>query len=213
MAIRTYLNKIFRRVFGVGTRFLGWLLLPFFLYADEEDTHHLFNEMQRQPWFTGPIVAPSGYTVKPGHVNIQPFLFINANTGTYNPHWHVESAPNFYNTNFRVQTKVGICDWLDIQCVPQGYYKATQGEHAFAFGDLPMTLNIQLLNSKKEDPWPAIKLGLRVNVPSGKYQKLDPKKLQTDVGGNGNWEPGPVLTMSKLWMLYDIHAIEARLST
>lgn len=182
------------------------------LFASDEATQDIYFNTHYQPWFTGSIVTPSAYTVQPGHVNVQPSLFFTTNTGTYSPHWHVDGGANFYIATLRVQGKVGICSWMDFQFTTQAFYKETIGSGAFSFGDLPIILNFQLLGSQMKDPWPAIKLGIRTNFPCGKYKQLSASKHKTDVGGSGNWEPGPVLSFTKLWQIYQIHYLQARFS-
>ncbi|MGB7979069.1 MAG: hypothetical protein WCF19_07940 [Chlamydiales bacterium] len=190
-----------------------FLLLIGALAADEEETHRISAQEGFKPWFTGPLIAPSANTLRAGRVNIQPYLFFTADTGIFTSDWHVENQPNFYHLNFRLPVKVGICDACDFQLTPQMHYKHTQGVGTSTLGDLPIVLNFQWLDAKTTDPWPSIKLGLGVNIPSGKYQQLSANRLQTDIGGSGNWAPGPILTLGQLLHIYGTHYLEWRLSS
>jgi hypothetical protein len=187
------------------------LLFAAHLLADEQDTHTLTLPTPG-PWFTGPLLAPSGYTIGPGKWNVEPYLSLTVNTGRYNSHWNCYSTPNFYSTSIQVQAKVGLLPRLDFQFYPQAYYNETQGQHYTNIGDLPLGINIQLYRSELEDTWPAMKLALRVNTPIGKYQHLDPKKKNTDAMGAGSWLPAAGLIFSKLLHLDGIHYFEWRLA-
>ncbi len=184
----------------------------FALAADEQATQNISFGHRSEAWFTGPLIAPSGYTVKPGHVNVQPYQFVTVDTGVYSPHWGVVDKPNFYTLNLVVPSKVGIYNGFDFHVVPSASYNKTEGVGSFAFGDMPFGFSFQLLFSEFEDPWPAIKLTVRASVPSGKYQQLSESRLKTDVGGTGSWEPGVSLIFGKLWNTHGIHYLETRLS-
>lgn len=167
-------------------------------YADEQLTEQLELPAKITPWFTGPLVAPSGYTAAPGAFNLEPYLYYTTYSGVYSNHWKAESRPNFYTTTLQVQAKFGILNGLDFQFYPQAFYNETEGRHCCNVGDMPIALNIQLRRTDFDDPWPAIKLSLRANVPFGKYQHLNPHLKRTDANGAGSWLPGAVLIFAKL---------------
>lgn len=193
---------------------LSSFIFTSFLFSDEQATEDLtFPADAPAPWFTGPLIAPSGYTVKPGHVNIQPYVYFSANQGGYDDHWkYHSSSSNFYTARMQLQLKFGLVKGLDLQINPQGYYNSTEGKNYVNIGDLRTTLNIQALGSQLKDPWPAIKLGLRANIPIGKYEHLNPHLKGTDAIGTGSWLPSAIVTLAKLWHTYSIHYLEARLS-
>ena len=198
-------------ILGNKQRCLLALLLGFaFLLADEEGTHDLSFAGYPTPWFTGPLIAPSGYTAQAGHFSVQPFLDAFVTIGGYNSHWKSYSTPNFYNTNLRVRLKAGVTGWLDLQLTPQIFYQETQGAHSVNIGDFLAAINIQLLTSQLKDPWPAFKLMLHARIPSGKYQNLRTSLKGTDATGVGCAFPEASLTISKLWHLSQIHFLELR---
>lgn len=189
------------------------LLLCAPLLADEEETHDMVFTPYPAPWFTGPLIAPSGYTVEPGHFAFQPYFDAFTYIGKYASNWKVRSLPNFYNVNLRARFKAGIFDWMDAQITPQFLYQQTGKKLSSGFGDLLFSFNFQLLNYKIEDPWPSLRLNLQTSIPTGKYQKLNPSLLETDARGNGCWYPEIAAVLSKLWHLTGIHYLEARLFT
>ena len=183
------------------------------LLADEEETHDILFEKRLTPWFTGPLIAPSAFTVTPGHFTLQAYLDSFVDIGVYDSHWQPQERPNFYNTNLRLRIKAGIAKWLDAQITSQASHQETQGKNSTGFNDLLFAFNIQLLTFKMEDPWPALKLVLHTSIPSGKYQQLNPSLKMTDARGTGCWYPEAALVASKVWNLSDIHYLEVRLFT
>lgn len=183
------------------------------LFADEEETEDISFKGYPTPWFTGPLIAPTGFTVKPGDVLVQPYFNSFVDVGIYNSHWKAESIPNFYNIHLRILCRTGVTNWMDVQIIPIVFYKETQGRQSAGFSDLHFAFNFQLLTYAMTDPWPSIKLILQTSIPTGKYQKLNPHRKGTDAGGNGCWYPEAALVIAKLWYLSGIHFLEARLYT
>lgn len=187
------------------------LFLPLCAYMDEEEVQEVtFSSQAPAPWFTGPIVAPSSYTVKPGHVNLQPYFYFNVYSKAYDEHWHTHSKPNFYSANLQIITKIGLCQGLDFQIAPQVFYNETEGERYGNIGDLPLTLNIQLLKPQLSNPYPALKLFLKINAPTGKYQHLSSKLKKTDALGAGSLLPQVGLIIGKLIHTHGIHFLDLR---
>lgn len=180
------------------------------VFADEQEVHNMYFGDHPTPWFTGPLLAPSANTVLPGHVKLQPYLNTRVIVGDYDSHWHVVPRDNFYTEELRFKTKIGIAKRLDFEFSPILLYRETQGRHSVNIADLPLVLNIQILSSKALGRGPALKLGLRADIPTGKYQKLDPAKKRTDETGTGCWFPGVSLSCSNIWYISGFHYFEIR---
>ncbi len=180
------------------------------LLADEEETEDINFEKLPVPWFTGPLIAPSGYTVKPGHISVQSNLDLFVTTGLYDSEWKNISTPNLYSQRLRIRIKAGATSWLDVHITPIFGFKETEGQTSFGCFDFPLGLSFQLLTSEIENPWPALRLIVRTLVPCGKYQKLKPGRLGTDAFGNGCWYPEIAIVSSKLWHLGKEHYLEIR---
>ncbi len=173
-------------------------------------TPHLTDETT--PWLTGPLLAPSGHTVPPGHVNIEPYVYFFASAGSYNKNWDYSSSNNFYTLAEQNYIQVGISDFMDFQIVPQMNYKFTQGVRSTKFADLPFNVGFQLVNDSEGTRLPAVKLYFRGSAPLGKYKNLNPEKLGTDSSGNGSWAPGIGLAFSRLYQLKNKHFLAPRFS-
>lgn len=163
------------------------------------------------PWLTGPIVAPSGHVMPYGHINYEPYLFWYQKRGTYNAEWHdIKSLHIFNQLNINPTFQCGIAPNTEFDFAPQIFYNHTQNQAKWVWGDMPISFAWQLLNDKRGKWWPAIKLKLNGNIPWGKYQHLNPKKLTTDDGGSGSWSPGMGIVLSHLYHFHGVHYLNAR---
>lgn len=165
---------------------------------------------QEIPWFTGPLLTPSGHVVPTGHFNIEPYLYGATDFGVYNQHWKTQSTPNFYSALVQVPIQFGLPGPFDIQFVPQWSWNHTHGASSWALGDLPVGLDVQLLNESEEGWWPAIKLQLYTNLPIGKYQKLNAHKKLTNADGSGSWLPAVGIVFAHLYHFTGVHFLNVR---
>ncbi len=179
------------------------------IYSDEAETHDT-KFPQGAPWFTGPLLSPSAATVKPGYVNIYPFFNINTLYGRYNKHWKIDSVPTLHQTVLIVPVKTGVTNWLDFAIFPRVLSNWREGSQDFNVGDIPIQLGIQLFRNSSNWMLPDIKLTLAVIAPTGKYERLNPKKHRTDVTGNGSWSPEAALSVAKFWQIHDFQYVSAR---
>lgn len=164
------------------------------------------------PWFTGPLLAPSGHVIPVGHANIEPYVFANVNTGFYDSHWSSHDTKNFYNVNTQIPIQVGILPRVDFAFDPQFSWNHIDGASHWAYNDMPFAFDLQLYYDTPDKWTPAIKLSFRAVAPLGKYQKLDPKDKGTDAGGGGTWSPGIGLTFSNLLHFTGVHFLASRLA-
>lgn len=162
----------------------------------EEETP---QEVEVEPWFTGTLLCPSGNVVPVGYVNIEPYVFATDTFAKYNRNWKSKSIPCFWSVNPLIFTQIGLTEKLDFLFQPQFFWNETQGRSSTRFGDLPVGLDIQLVAATKTGWWPAVKLALRENLPTGKYQKLNPDKLGTDASGTGSFVTTAGLVFARLF--------------
>ncbi len=153
------------------------------------------------PWFTGPLLTPSGNVIPDGHYNIEPYEFATTVFGLYDANWRTQSRPNFYNISTQTIVEIGIPCHFDITFTPAWSWNHTEGASHWVLNDMVFGFDYQILSAAKGKWWPAIKLAVRGNLPIGRYQKLNPKSMKTDIGGIGSWAPsvGIVLTQLYWW--------------
>src|SRR3569832_1317601 len=61
-----------------------------------------------EPWFTGPILTPSGHVVPEGHQNYEPYIYWSEAKARYNANWKSESHPTFTDILFQVTMQFGV---------------------------------------------------------------------------------------------------------
>lgn len=183
-----------------------WLLflIPVFLVAYEgyeQDVEPI------KPWFTGPILASSGNIVPVGHINIEPYFTATARTSFYNNDWESVSIDTLWNLNFYTPIWIGLTEWMDFKIAPSWSWNERNGQSNWTLDDFGAQLDVQI----HKDPlphtswWPAMKVFIRENFPTGKYQNLDPNEFGTDGTGTGTYATYVGLMASKVWWLYDTH--------
>ncbi len=168
---------------------------------------------KRVPWLTGPLLTPSGHVVPAGHFNAEPYLFVNVGKGIYNAEWDSVSIPNFYNITTQQPLQFGLVKDWDFQFVPQFSWNHTDGASKWVLNDLPIATDYQVVSDRPGTWWPGVKMTLGLNLPIGKYQKLEAKKKGTDIGGSGSWAPALSLVMSRLFYFGNHHYFAPRFAT
>jgi hypothetical protein len=162
-------------------------LLPALLFGMEGRVHDITRN--DQVWLTGPLITPSAVIVQNGHIDVEPYVYVYANSDNYNRHWNLESKPTFWTVSSQTLIQVGITPWMDVAATPVFNWSHVNGASAWSLGDLILDLDFQFYRNKfpTDDSCPSIRFTLTETVPLGRYRNLDPKKRFTDVGGAGSW--------------------------
>ncbi len=169
------------------------------------------QEEKIEPWFTGPLLAPSGHVVPVGYMNIEPYVFTTVTYAQYDKHGHAQSVPNVCSVNPEVPLQFGLTKWMDVTVTPAFVWNSSQHRSATRFGDFPIALGFQLLMDKADHWWPAIKIAIRESFPTGKYEKLNPEKLGLDISGSGAYVTSIGFAMSRLFWFGGAHYLAPRL--
>ncbi|NNM42939.1 MAG: hypothetical protein HKM07_01170 [Chlamydiae bacterium] len=168
------------------------------------------SELPPGPWFTGSLLTPAGTTVSQGHVNLEPYLVVGGSKGIYDEHWKIRHSSIFISTSVLVLAQVGITSFMDFQIFPQVVYNHVENQNSVGFSDLPVQLNFQLYNPEKEDWCPSVKLALTELFPTGRYNKLNPEKLETDATGQGSYVTSIGLVFAKTIHFGEAHFLRVR---
>lgn len=184
------------------------------LAARESYDEYLFDNQPKtelQPWFTGPLLAPSGHVIPQGHQNYQPYVYWFRFNGKYDPEWKHQSEPIFNAVLYQMTMQFGVLPNTEFDTAPQFFYNETQGQHMWRVSDLPLTIAFQLLYDQTDSWYPGIKLRFNANIPLGKYDHLKPARLETDLGGIGTWYPSAGIVLTRLHHFTGIHYLSWRL--
>lgn len=195
-------------------------LLPFLLlcttcvFAKEGDIFEPdelpASDKYPDPWFTGPLLTPSGHIVPIGFINVEPYAYAFVGTGDYDSDWHGVSAPHFYTALFQLPMQIGITEWADVIILPQASWNGTQGVSSTVFNDFILGLEIQLIKDTAENGLPGLKMYVDEIFPTGPYQNGDPEDLGTDFGGGGSYQTTVGLVLTRLFHIYHTQYLAVR---
>ncbi len=189
-------------------KILGLALCSSSLFAVQPPVYNYAPTIE--PWFTGPLVTSSSNVIPVGHYNIEPYVGAVVYYGSYDSHWHNHKEPKFYSVGSYTSIQLGVIERVDVQLVPQAYYQSTEKASSLRLGDMPVLVDIQLVNEDRHGWVPGVKLSAKANIPIGPYQKLNPDKLGTDAIGTGSWLPALSVIMGKLIHFSDFHFLSLR---
>ncbi len=179
-----------------------------------EDAEKTFNEAKEMfnPWYTGPLLAPSAHIIPGGYVNLQPYLFMTDNYGSYSNSGRLQHSPDhLFTLNPLVAGLVGITHWMEATFQVQGIYNRQNGQSSINIGDTPIGVGFGLFAEKPYTP--ALLISIQESFPTGKYQKLTPEKGGVDATGSGSYVTKISLNTSKLvWWWLPAHPMNFRLS-
>jgi hypothetical protein len=162
------------------------------------------------PWYAGPLLTPSAHILPPGNVNIQPYLFYTNNYAKFDEHGHSHKISNIHTINPTVPVLIGILSWMDLSFNVQGIWNQQKKGYTGFWGDTSVGLGFGLLN---EGPYrPALLFGIKETFPTGRYQKLNPKKAGTDATGGGSYNTTLSFNISKVIWWVPLHPMNFRVS-
>lgn len=163
------------------------------------------------PYLTGPLLTASAYTIPKGMYNIEPYVFVVDNLGTYGPNLHLASVDRRHHVAFVGICQLGLSESVDISIIPQYLYcYSVKADSHSGMGDVIIGPSFQILKDEI-DLWDITwKVGLNQLFPCGKYANLDDDLLGNDVLGSGVWTTTLYTAGAKLFHLYHEHFLATR---
>lgn len=153
------------------------------------------------PWFTGPLLAPTPINMKPGHPGIEPSITIFNTYGTYNSNWKLQNQTNIWSINPFVDFQFGITERTGIEILASAITNIKGNQSSTHFQDTLILFGYQLSNDQKDSWIPDCRIFLQQLFPSGKYDRLDPNKQGLDLTGEGSYQTGPAIAFRKMFYL------------
>jgi hypothetical protein len=153
--------------------------------GQERNDYYSSLYLDYNPYYAGPLLAPSGYVVPRGKINVQPYFFWQRTWGVYDRTWHRVRTRSSLQFKFLSVFQIGITDFLDFNSTIQAVLNRKQDQQHFGYGDTSAQLGLQLLDDVRGKPIPACKLLAGVIFPTGKYDGLAGRRLGIDATGAG----------------------------
>lgn len=167
---------------------------------------------QAQPWFTGPIIAPSGKVIKLGHFNLETYGTYTENIGRFNRHWKFTHTPASYSTQINPLLTYGLSSWADTQLSVPYAMNRSRGQQYHSIGDVSLLIGVQVLEQDQSAWRPDLRLTINETFPTGRYQNLNPMNQGTDATGQGSYLTHIGLNFQHLSLFRDAHFLRQRLS-
>jgi len=162
------------------------------------------------PWYAGPLLTPSAHILAPGSVNIQPYLFYTNNYAKYDQSGHSHKIAHLHTINPTVPGIIGMLPWMDLTFNFQGVWNQAAKQYTGFWGDTSVGLGFGLLAERPYSP--AILIAVKESFPTGRYQKLNPKKAGTDSTGAGSYITTFSLNLAKVLWWIPLHPMNFRIS-
>lgn len=164
------------------------------------------TEKKEIPYLTGSLLAPVGTSVPYGNFMLKSYLYFTEIEGGYNTHWDsVKSNGSVFSLTPLFSCYFGLTPWLDINIVPQFFFKSTSYEQYFNLGDLTVGLDFQLLNADATPYFPGIKLAVREIFPTGNFEFFQARKFRIAKTGEGSFSTQFDLVFYKMFHLWGHH--------
>jgi hypothetical protein len=196
-------------------RIFIWIVLTTSIFFNTVFANSDTGQEEWNPVSAGPITTWTAPLCGKGEFVIQPFFFYNRTRGTFNSEGHYDSLPQSdkkYQYQEQLFMQYGLTDRLEVDgqlVYQQNFIK--QGDlraHSNGLGDSYLFLRYCFLEEQKM--LPHITGVFQLKVPTGKYQKADPDKLDTDLmgatSGGGSYDHGYGINLTKKLKPFIIHA-------
>lgn len=139
------------------------------------------------PFWTGTLLTTSAKVIPPGHINVEPYLFDRYSYAAYDGSWKPHSRPTLCSWLSSYPNTIGFVDKIDLIFTPRLLSNHLQKQSSTNISDTTIGFGYQALEGK-DDTWvPYIRLIFKENLPTGKYDRLNPVKLGVDATGIGSY--------------------------
>ena len=166
-------------------------------------------------WFTGPFFVPSPISMSPQNPSVNPYIAGVCNYGNYDNNWHIHTAESaMWSTQYGIYAMFGIVKGLGVDIVWQASTNYRENVQSTYFNDLIVRLGYQFLTDKKMkgDFTPNARIIIQETFPTGKYNKLNSAKLNTDSMGQGSFQTGAYLAAEKEFFSKSKHPLNLYVS-
>lgn len=164
------------------------------------------------PWYTGSFFSTSGEVTELGTISLQWYLFIQQIYAHYDRDFSLEDRPGLLLANPVLLLQTGVAPKVDTQLTFSGLYQKTEEASDFVVNDFQLQLGMQLYKSTLFNPWPDLRLTITETFPTAKFDKGDPKKEGTDIGGSGSFLTAIGLNLQNIYFLDTYHPTRMRLN-
>lgn len=170
------------------------------LAADVGDDPDRSKEPQNLPWFTGPLITPSGYSLSYPHYNIEPYLSYTTRYGIYDANRHFVSTDKKRSIQFLLPIQLGIGKNLEFDINLNLIHHSQDGENFTSLGDTGTKLEYQVSDNPTGFP-PAGNIAISVIWPTGHYRNFSVHERNVQDTGGGSIQTRLMSTWTRTYQL------------
>src|ERR1700726_2515832 len=154
-----------------------------------------------QPWWPGPVPAPSAEPGPQGHMLVEPYLYSVMTDGHFDMHGTRHASAREHDIGSLSYILYGLTDRVSVGLIPRfGFNEpaATANSSSVGLGDLTLQAGYGLTRFQDGRLLPAIALVIDETLPTGRYQRLG---RASDGFGAGAYTTGlSIYSQDYLWM-------------
>ncbi len=161
-------------------------------------------------WFTGPIFTPNPKELPPFHPGLEVVLISSCTYGIYDHKWKLQNIPKIWSIGPYIDFQYSFNEIIGIEYIGSMTSNFSHGATSTHLRDSIFRLGFQISRDRAHSWIPDFRILLQETFPTGKYQKLDPRKKGTDLTGDGSFETGAHFAFQKLFHTGGGHCLSIR---
>ena len=145
--------------------------------------------------------------MEPGRPAIEPSITVFWNYGEYTNSWELETGNPSVTINPFLDFQFAITQRTGVEIQAQSFTVIRDGQSTTNYAYTNILFGYQVSNDQKDTWIPDFRVLLEVVFPTGKYDKLNPRRNFDDVTGQGAYFLGPNISYQKLYYLPKSHFV------
>lgn len=196
--------------------FLKSLVLVFFfvsssgMFANGFNSNTATSIAEYKQWFMGALLTPNAKTVPPEHPGLEVVLVASENYGYYDHDWRVKYTSTMWAIAPYFDFQASFNKIVGVELVGSIITNFKQGKSSTHLQDTIFRLGFQISDDKENSWIPDFRILVQEIFPTGKYQRLNPRKKGIDLTGEGSYQTGVHLVLQKLYNYNNKHPISLR---
>ncbi len=168
--------------------------------------------LNAEPWFTGPILAPSAQTLPLGHANVITYGFLTARSSDFDDRGKPNRTPHFESRQINPLLTYGLSDWVDTQLSLPYTINHSEDRTSQHISDTSILLGFQMYRQPPHTWIPSLRISLQEIFPTGRFDSLNPTDKGTGVTGAGSYQNIINFNLEDLSQFNSINYLRSRIS-
>ena len=174
----------------------------------------LFSDLEPdyKPIYAGTLLNFYSQNAAPGRLVFDPLLFATRYYGFYNQDWKKKNTKNVDEIELFLSLETGINDFIDINLIVAGFYSHVDGFSSWRYEDTWALLGFQVSSDIKNSWVPDFRIVVGQTYPTGKFDQLNPEKLESDASGTGSVTTYLIGVWQKIFYTFPNHPFNINLN-